>query len=426
MSATGRSPRAAAAVSGAASAPAASGLLGRTFESLGDRDFRYFWGGMLLLMGGVNIQMVARSQLAYDLTQSPLAVGLVGSGFAPPILLFSLFGGVVADRFDRKRIIQIGQLVSMMIALFIAVSIVTDTVTIFHLVSASVMQGTMWAFLMPARQAIIPQIVGRERMVNAIALSSSGMALMTLAAPGVGGVVYATFGADAAYFVIVGLTAGAFVLTGFLPDVGRQQGRRTSAVLSEIKEGLRYVMGKRTVMALLVLGLGTTVLAMPFRSLLPVLVDEVFSRGPEAVGLLLSMIGLGALLGSLAFAGMRAGNRRGMILIGTTILSGVSLLLVTAAPAYGAAVAIMVLVGIGDSGRRTLNNALIMEQTDDEHRGRVMGVYMMNFGLMPLGAIPVAVLAEVIGIRYAIALSAALLAAVGVAFLAFSRGIRRL
>ncbi len=426
MSLTGRSPRGGAAVSAAARAPAGSGLLERTFESLYDRDFRYFWGGMLLLMGGVNIQMVARSQLAYDLTGSPLAVGVVGAGFAPPILLLSLFGGVVADRFDRKRIIQIGQLVSMLIALFVAVSIVTGTVTIFHLVAASLMQGTMWAFMMPARQAIIPQIVGRGRMVNAIALNSSGMALMTLAAPGIGGLVYAGFGAAAAYFVIVGLAAGAFVLTGFLPDVGRRKGGATSAVLSEMKEGIRYVLGKRAVMALLVLGLGTTVLAMPFRSLMPVLVDDVFSRGPEAVGLLLSMIGLGALLGSLAFAGMREGNRRGLVLISTTILSGVSILLVMAAPMYGAAVAIMVLVGIGDSGRRTLNSALIMEQTDDEHRGRVMGVYMMNFGLMPLGAIPVAVLAEVIGIRYAIAISAALLAIVGLAFMAFSRGVRRL
>lgn len=426
MSVTGRSPRGGAAVPAATGVPAASGLLARTFESLHDRDFRYFWGGMLLLMGGVNIQMLARGQLAYDLTGSPLAVGLVGAGFAPPILLLSLFGGVVADRFDRKRIIQTGQLVSMFIALFVAVSIVTGTITLIHLVAASLMQGTMWAFLMPARQAIIPQIVGRDRMVNAIALNSSGMALMTLAAPGIGGLVYAGFGAAAAYFVIVGLAGGAFVLTGFLPDVGRQQGRAGGAVLSDMKEGLRYVLGKRTVMSLLVLGLGTTVLAMPFRSLLPVLVDDVFSRGPEAVGLLMSMIGLGALLGSLAFAGMRAGSRRGLVLISTTILSGVSILLVTAAPMYGAAVAIMVLVGIGDSGRRTLNSALIMEQTDDEHRGRVMGVYMMNFGLMPLGAIPIAALAEVIGISYAISISAALLAAVGLGFMAFSRGVRRL
>ncbi len=394
--------------------------------SLRERNFRYFWGGMLLLMGGVNIQMVARSQLSYDLTGSPLAVGIVGAGFAPPILLFSLFGGVIADRFDRKRIIQAGQLGMTATALFIALSIMTDTLTLFHLVGTAVAQGTLWAFLMPARQAIIPQIVGKNRMLNAVALNASGMALMTLAAPGIGGVVYGRFSAEAAYFLIVGLTAGAFILTSFLPTIGARASRGKTAVFSEMKEGLRYVRANRTVLALLALGLGTTLLAMPFRSLLPVLVDEVFGRGPEAVGLLMSMMGLGALAGSLAFAGLRPGQRRGLALIGASIVSGVGLLLVSVTTAYGVAVAIMVLIGLGDAGRRALNTALVMEQTDDEHRGRVMGIFMMNFGLMPIGAIPVAALAEVIGIQSAITVTATLLTAVAVSFLLFGRRIRAL
>lgn len=406
--------------------PAAQGLMRRTFDSLGDRNFRYFWGGMLLLMGGVNIQMVARAQLSYDLTQSPLAVGIVGAGFAPPVLLFSLFGGVIADRFDRKRIIQAGQLISMFIALFVALSITAHTVTLIHLVVASVLQGAMWAFLMPARQAIIPQIVGKNRMLNAVALNSSGMALTTLAAPGLGGVIYARFEAQTAYFVVVGLTAGAFILTSFLPEVSRQSGKRRFAVLAEMKEGFRYVRANRTVLALLALALGISVLAMPFRSLLPVMVDQVFSRGPEAVGLMLSMMGLGALFGSLAFAGLRPGQPRGLVLIAATMVSGVSLLLVSATRDYGVALAIMVAMGLGDAGRRALNSALIMEQTDDEHRGRVMGIYMMNFGLMPLGVIPVAVLAEEIGIQGAIRVSAALLTAVAVGFLVLGRRVRAL
>ena len=118
------------------------GLYHRTFESLGDPNFRYFFFGFLLLMGGVNMQMVARSVLAFELTDSALAVGYVGAGFAPPILLFSLWGGAIADRVDRKRLIQIGQIGMTIIAVLVGLSIVTDTVTIWHLIAASLAQGT--------------------------------------------------------------------------------------------------------------------------------------------------------------------------------------------------------------------------------------------------------------------------------------------
>ena len=132
------------------------------------------------------------------------------------------------------------------------------------------------------------------------------------------------------------------------------------------------------------------------------------------------------MVGSLAFAGMRATSPRGIILIGSTVLSGIGILAATLSPSYAVLVVVMVFVGLGDSGRRTLNNALIMEQVDDEHRGRVMGLYMMNFGLMPIGAIPIAGLAVLIGIREALAMSAVILTVIGVGFLLFSRRVREL
>ena len=138
---------------------------------------------MLLLMAGVNVQMLARGYLTWELTKSPIAVVVVGAGFAPPILLLSLYGGAAADRYARKRIIQVCQLGMLLITLFMAVSISTNTVTVFHLVLAAVGQGALWAFLMPARQAIIGQLVDENQLTNAVALNSSGMSLMTVAAP---------------------------------------------------------------------------------------------------------------------------------------------------------------------------------------------------------------------------------------------------
>ena len=194
----------------------------------------------------------------------------------------------------------------------------------------------------------------------------------------------------------------------------------------DVKEGLRYARADRTVLMLLIVALSTTVLAMPMRTLLPVQIEEVFNRDVESLGLLLSMIGVGALAGSLLIAGLTTSQHRGMILLVTTAVSGLAILLAGLNTSYFVALAIMVLVGVGDSGRRTLNASLIMEQTDSDHRGRVMGIYMMNFGMIPLGTLPLAALGDVIGIRWAFALAGALLIAAALLMTVATTRIRRL
>lgn len=389
--------------------PPARGYFGTTFASLREKNYRHYWFGLIALMAAVNMQMVARAQLAWDLTDSIRMVGLAGAAFAPPILLFSLFGGVIADRVERKRVIQFGQFGISIMSLFVGFSILTETVTIWHLIGSAALQGCIWAFLMPARQAVVPQLVGRENMTNAIALNASGMSLMTLAAPGIGGVLYAFAGPDIAYFTIAGLALLAFVLTSQMPRLPAGTSNARNRMASDIADGLRYMANNRTVMFLLLLALSSTLFAMPFRSLLPAFVEQAFDRGAASVGLLMSMIGLGSLVGSLFIAGLRRGSKKGPILIGTTALSGGAIVLAAFTPSYALVVAIMVLLGIGDSGRRSLNSSLILENTDEEHRGRVMGMYMMNFGLIPLGVIPLAEVAESLGITIAFASAGTLL-----------------
>lgn len=395
-----------------------------TFDSLSEPAYRSLWYGMLLVWGSLNIQMVARAQLAYDLSGSALLVGLVGAAFAPPVLLFSLFGGLVADRVDRKIIMQFTQLGLAANTLFVAVSITTNTVTIWHLISASFIQGLLFAFMMPARQAIVPQLVGRERMGNAVALNSSGMSLMTLVAPALGGILYARVGPELVYYLMFAFTAAAFALTARLPRVGKAVAK-SGKPAAELAEGIRYIFRNGIVLSLLAISLVTAILAMPFRGLLPVLADEVFGRGPEAVGLMLSSIGVGALAGSLVFAGgIKRG--RGLILMITSVVSGLALIGSAVIPNYTTLLVFMVLIGVGDAARRALNNTLIMEQVDDVHRGRVMGVYMMNFGLMPVGTLPLAAMAEAWGIARALAIVGILLTGVGAIFLVASRRVRTL
>jgi MFS family permease len=380
---------------------------------------------MLMLMGALNIQMLARGYLTWELTKSPISVVVVGAGFAPPILLLSLYGGAVADRFARKRIIQIGQVGMLLITLLVATSISTGTVTVYHLVGASLAQGTIWAFVMPARQAIIGQLVDDEHLTNAVALNASGMALMTVAAPGIGGLIYGYGGAALTYYVIAGMTFSAFVLMMFVPHMA-PVARGIDRMWGDIKEGLVYTWHNRTVLTLLLVSLSTALLAMPFRTLLPVQIEQVFKLQVEALGLLMSMIGVGALVGSLVIAGLSKNSPRGWVLLITSMLSGVAILLAAATTSYAVALVIMLFIGLGDSGRRALNVSLIMEQTDEEHRGRVMGVYMMNFGLIPLGAIPLGFIASFFDVRLAFALAGGGLLAAAIGYTVLTDRIRKL
>ena len=342
---------------------------------------------MMAMMGGMQMQMLARGYLVYDLTDSASLLGLVSAGTAVPMLALALFGGAIADRFERKRLIQIGQVIVALMAGVVGVAIYFDAVVWWHLLVASALQGTIWSFMMPARQAIIPQIVGPERIGNAMALNAAGMSAMTLCAPAVAGGLYAAAGPANVYFIITALGLAAVALTTLVSRPKASAPAKKPAMLGDILEGLRYIRGNGMVLVLLLMGLGTTLLASPFRMLLPVFVVDIYERGPDSMGLLVAIMGGGSLAGSLAIAAL--GNwRRGLLLVAGALISGGALLLIALFPLYYAAAAIMVLVGLGDAGRRTINMGLIMEVVEDQYRGRVMSVFMMNFGLMPLGVLP--------------------------------------
>ena len=380
----------------------------RTFASFESRDFRFFWFGLVVMMGGLQMQMLARAYLVYDLTDSASLLGVVSVASAVPILVLSLFGGVAADRFERRRVLQAGQAVSAVLAGFIAVANTTGFIEWYHLLVVATIQGAMWAFMMPARQSMIPELVSREHITNAVSLSSAAMSTTTLVAPAIGGVIYAKAGPAAVYYSIAAMSLLSMVLTAQVPQTRGSGAGKKGAVLADIAEGLKHCVANKMVLALLVMGLATTLLAMPFRFMLPVFIVDVYGRGPDSMGIMLSLFGLGALTGSLFIASI--GHwRRGMLLITTSFLSAVALGALAALPFFFVAVAIMAFLGLGDSGRRSLNQALIMEEVEERYRGRVMSVYMMNFGLMPLGMLPAGLVADWLGGQVAIGILAFLL-----------------
>ncbi len=399
----------------------------RTFQSLASPSYRRFWISLIFLMAGINMQMLARGQLAWDLTGDVFLVALVSSGFAPPILMFSLFGGTFADRWNRKRMIQYAQLVVSLVAGGVGISIVTGAVSIWILFGAALTQGFCWSFMMPARQAIIPQLVGERDLTNAIALNASGMALMTLSGPGIGGVAYAILGPAPTYFLMSGLMFVAFLMMSTVQTEGKPvERRRRENVFSSVWDGLKYSYGNPTIFVLLLLTLATTMTSQSFRQLMPAQVDLIFGGGPTQLGILMSSIGVGALLGSLFIAGLTENVRRGIVLLAAGALAATAILMSTYITVFLVGIVAMLMLGIGDSGRRALNSALLLEQTDEEHRGRVMGIYMLNFGLRPIGAIPLGILAERTTLQTSFAVAGIVLAVSVLLVWVFAPRIRRL
>ena len=376
------------------------------------------------------MESLARGFLVYDLTRSPALLGVVAAAMAVPVLALAPFGGVLADRGDKKRIIQAGQAISLILVLVIAVSIATGTITWQHLLAASLVHGVVITLMGPARQAIIPQLVGRDRLMNAIALNSMGMSLTAMLAPAVAGGLIAAIGIEPLYYLLAGINAGAMFFIWLLPRLETPSRGVSASVLGDIKDGFRYLFSNRVILLLLLLSLATMVLAMPIRFILPIFAKDVFLVGPGGLGSMMTAIGVGAFAGALFIASMGKVARRGFALAVGGIVSGGVLLgfaaMAYSAPVYLAALGFMVLVGLIQTGQMTLTNSLMMEYTDQEYRGRVMSLNILAFGLMPAGVLPITLMADRIGAPLALGIMATLLILVASTIFVASPRLRRL
>ena len=368
-------------------------------------------------------QSLAQGYLAYDLTGSAGLLGVISIGYGAPMLALALFGGAIADRMERKRLIQLFQGAEAILALALAISVITETVTWYHILAASTIHGALFSFMLPARQAIIPELVDRSEVTNAIALNSAGQSAIVLTAPAVSGTLYAAFGPEAVFLGMFGLQMSAVALTGMVPTTGRAPARSEKDVLQDVREGLRVIKGNRVVLVLLAMAFTSTIVVMPFLQLLPVFVVEVYRREADALGFLSAIMGVGSLAGSLFVASIGS-RQRGILLLGASFMSGATLLLMAWFPYYLAGAAIMLFMGLGASPQRALKESLAMDAVDDRYRGRVMSVLMMSIGLVPLGVLPLGLVADAFGARTALAIMGSVMAAMTIAVLLTQRVIR--
>ncbi|MBI4188326.1 MAG: MFS transporter [Chloroflexi bacterium] len=402
----------------------------KTFASLKNPAYRFYFLGMVGQWGSMNMQQVTRSLLIYRLTGSATILGLMSLANALPMIVLSLFGGVIADRVQKKRVIQLGQAGAAIVAFSVAITLTTGYLSPEHpgswwvLIVNSVLQGTIWALMQPSRQAIIPEIVSQEQVMNAVALNSLGMNTLRLLAPALAGFLIDAFDFQAVFYAMTGLYMSAVFFTSFIPATGTTSVRGAGA-MSAIKDGLKYISHETTILAVIVFTLVVVVLSMPYQMMMPIFADDILNVGATGMGVLMSLSGVGAMTGSLILASL-PNKRRGAILIVSSILLGLALVAFSISRSWPLSLVIMVFVGLGQSGRMTLGTTLLQSYADSAYLGRVMSVNMIDMGLSSLGTFAAGLLAESFGAPRAIGSFALILVLLCTLTLVFIPRLRKL
>jgi predicted MFS family arabinose efflux permease len=359
--------------------------LRRVFQAFQYRDFRLMWFGACTSSIGTWMQIVAQGWLIYRLSHSPFLLALDQFLGGIPIFLFSLIGGVVADRAERRKILLGSQYVQMASATILTLLVATGHVHVWHMLCLSFISGLAQAFGGPAYQALIPTLVNREDMPNAIALNSIQFNMAVTIGPALAGLALAKlgeqwcFGLNALSF-LAPIISLSMITARYLPE------KTTESMFGSLKEGIVFVRKQGSMEALIVLAFCMTALSMPMRTYIPVFVKDVFHRGPETYGNLLSLMGIGSICGSLIMAGMGNASHKGRVALTGLISLGAGISIFSFSRSLPLSYAMLGLVGASMMAVFATVTSLVQMTATNQMRGRVMSVYNCAFrGGMPMG-----------------------------------------
>ena len=400
----------------------------RTFESFKSSNFRWYFVSMLGVFGAMNSQMIARGVLIYDLTGSFAALGTLALAGAVPGLLLSLHGGVIADRLQKKRIQQVGNALNALNTMSIVALLLAGVMRWEYMIVNAAIQGVIQALMMPARQSMLPDIVYPRQVMNAVALNNAGMNLSRLMVPAGIGVLMEVTDYYWAFVAITGFYIFSTITLFRVPSqpieippeerteaqprlhaAGGHAARAKSGTgFGDLTEGMRYVTRDKTIRTILIVNFLMVLFSMPYMQMLSGFVKDVLNGGPGLQGLLTSVTGIGSLAAALVIASLPS-RRRGMIFIVGSLVLGLALIAFSWSTSVAITLPVMLFIGVGQAVRMALSNVLVQAYTEDQYRGRVMSIYMMEMSLVQVGVFGVGVAAEVIGIQWALGLCSAAL-----------------
>ena len=383
-----------------------------TFRAFRDPSYRLLWPANFLSHTSRWMQVTLLGWMVLELTDSPLLVSLVGFFAFAPLFFLGLAGGALADSADKRKLLMLTQLISLVAALAMMLQLINGTERFWHGYVTMLFVGVAWALDMPSRRAIVYDLLGREGVSNAVALDSMGISASLMVGPALGGALITLVEVEGGYVAVVAFYVASVVLLSRMSSMGTPQPRRdrrgSASIVDALVVGFRYVVRNQTLLATVLVTVLMNLLMYPFHYIVPVIARDVLGVGPGLMGILQAAVGLGSLMGAVAIASVVNIRYHGRMYLGGSMVSLVALLLFSFSRSYPLSALVLLVLGLGTAGFATMQATLPMLVAKQEMRGRVLGVISLAIGVAPLGALIVGAVANAIGPTEAIRLNATL------------------
>ena len=395
-------------------------------SALRHRNYRLYWLGQLSSVLAQNMEGIAQSWLVLELTNSPLLLGLTGLAFAIPTITLTLLGGVVADRADRRRIMIFSQLGSASIFFILATLVVVGRIALWHVMTLAFLSGCIRAFDRPSRMALLPQMVPREDIPNAVAVGGTIWQLNRLVGPAVAGLLIYLIGIGPTYYFCFLASLSAVCLWLGIRFEHQPTAVSSGGLLQHMMDGLNFIRKNEIYYTFISMTFFNSVFGMSYLILMPVFARDVLTVGSQGFGFLQSAGGLGALCGVLAVAYFSHSRGKGRQAIGGAIIFGILLIIFALSKSYPLSLILACALGIASQFYITMINAILQVNLPDQLRGRVMGIYGLTWELMPVGGMIAGAIAEYAGAPAAVVVGGAFVAVMALGIAMFSPNMRRL
>ena len=367
-----------------------------TFDAFRHKSFRLLWPANFFSYISRWMQMTLLSWFVLELTDSPFFVALVGFFGMAPLLLFGAFGGVLADRLNKRKLLLTSQTINFLASVGMIALLLSGRAEFWHAYVMVFITGLGWAFDMPSRRSILPDLVGRTGLTNAMALDSVGMHSSRMLGPTIAGALIALVGVTGGFFAVAGCMV---VAIGFMAVVNMPPHRTLAAasanIFKNLAEGFSYVRGNRVIMATVIITVFMNLLLFPYMQMVPVISKHTLGVGPGLMGLLMGADGFGAIIGSMTIASVGGMKYHGRVYLYGSLAGLIMCFAFAMSQNFAASLVILILLGLGTAGFGTMQATIIVLSAKEEMRGRALGVISLAIGAGPIGALIIGAIADI-------------------------------
>jgi len=373
----------------------------QVFRSLRHRNYRLLWVNHLVVFSGYWILVMAQGWLVLQLTDSAFWVGMIAFMVGIPALFLSPFGGLYADRFDRRKLMLFGHGMSALLIFLLATLTSTGVIAIWHIAAISVLLGTVWALTDPASMAIIPSLVTPDDLMNATAMNTLSWQLSRFIGPAIAGVLIGLVAIGGTFYGAGIASVVAFLLLSRMRSPATVTPRRTS-IGKDIREGLSYIKSNKVALMLILLMAVVALFALPYVWLMPVFARDVLGVGEAGYSQLMMAVGAGGLVGAITAAKLGDFKRKGWLLIGSALTFTVTLILFAMSRSFPLSLVLSVIIGGANGIFGAVTNALLLSIIPDQFRGRVMGLFLISWQLPSIGSLMLGAATDWVGLPVAV------------------------